>query len=200
MPLVLIQLQSVCGWCRIAGTLQGLTPDMSTRVYCSSDMLLLQGCTCHWDQLDVSLQTVCDVLCVHGIFINMIRIILMKIPCTPAQVELSTLSRLSISISGEAGDHVGAHQSMKHWQYLSFLMVQSPSNFMSCQEVESLPRAKGHPHFSFLLQGVYQSHYQDNKISVNCADEDFLVAIVSSVGGMQHYEAFGFFVVARSQD
>jgi len=54
---------------------------------------------------------------------------------------------------------------------------------------------KTYPYFNFLLQGACQSHCQDN-ISVNCADEDFLV---SSVGSMQHYTTVDLFVVARSQ-
>ena len=35
---------------------------------------------------------------------------------------------------------------------------------MGCQESESLPCAKGHPHFSFFIQGACQSHCQDNHI------------------------------------
>ena len=56
----------------------------------------------------------------------------------------------------------------------------------SCQEPESLVRAEGLPHFGSPFNAL-QSHWLDNNISVNCADEDLLMAIVSSVGGMQRY-------------
>jgi len=67
---------------------------------------------------------------------------------------------------------------------------------MACQDAERLPCTDGHPYFNFLLQGACQSHCQDNNISVNCADEDFLV---SSVGSMQHCATVDFFVVAKRQ-
>jgi len=55
------------------------------------------------------------------------------------------------------------------------------------EQSHGLPRrgcTDGHLYFIFLLRGAYQGHCQDNNISVNCADGDFLV---SSVGCMQHY-------------
>jgi len=70
---------------------------------------------------------------------------------------------------------------------------------MGCQEAEIVPRAEGHPHFCFLIQGACQSHCQDNNIGVNCADEDLLVATVSNMGGMQHNAGVDLLVVARSQ-
>ena len=45
---------------------------------------------------------------------------------------------------------------------------------MGCQEVESFSRAKGNQRFSFVLQGAYQNHCQNNNIGVNNVDEDLL--------------------------
>jgi len=52
---------------------------------------------------------------------------------------------------------------------------------MGCQEAESLARAKGHPHFIFLVQGACQSHCLDDNIGVDSADGDLAVASVSGV-------------------
>lgn len=89
--LVLIQPLSV-GNCNVGAGIRAWTPDMSTLVYCSLDVLL-QASICQWDQLDIALLckqfvvSLVDIDCgaysvrkqddepldgVHGIFINMI--------------------------------------------------------------------------------------------------------------------------------
>lgn len=55
---------------------------------------------------------------------------------------------------------------------------------MGYQKPESFADVKGYTHISFLLQGAYQNHCQNNNISVNCVDENLIVAIVSSVVNM----------------
>jgi len=104
-------------------------------VYCSLDVLL-QGCPCRWDQLDVAFLSkqfatclvdigfgACSVVkqCdepfngMHGVFINTIRCSGEKSECLgQLRQRCPHCPCCPLSMSGEAGDRVAARQSMKH--------------------------------------------------------------------------------------
>jgi len=113
-----------------------------------------------------------------------------------ARVELSTLSMLS-SVHVRRSRRP-CHSPSKHQTSVVPALSQGPEPEQS-HGLQRRGKTGGHPYFNFLFLGACQSHCQDNNISVNCADEDFLVSSAWAACNIMRLSASSWLQGARAE-